>query len=93
MKEGQSESNSVEQGSTGVPRQESESQVWTPNSSTWYQPQHAAYVSPNGTMHYNQEYAVTTANTVSSPGSSPSEGSVGGMWSSGDEEWLGRVVS
>ncbi len=95
MKEGQGESNLVEEGSSvATTNRETELQAWTSNSSTKYQ--HADYVSPNGTMHYNQDYAIRVAISGSSPDSLPStEGSFGGSTCSlsSDEEWLGRMVS
>ncbi len=93
MKEGQRESDSVEWGSTVTSRREIENQTWTSNSSTWNQ--HADYVSANGMMHYNQDYAIRGTFYRSSPDSFTSEGGYfGGSWtSSSDEEWLGRTVS
>ncbi len=96
MKKGQDGSNLVEEGtSVEATNREADIQAWTSNnSSTKYQ--HADYVSPNGTMHYNQDYAIRVGLCGSSPDSLPStDGSFGGSACSlsSDEEWLGRTVS
>ncbi len=95
MTEGQCDNDTVVQGSSASSRPEVGNRTWKSDSSTWCQ--HADYMSPDGTMHYNQDYALRGANSDSSQNSYTSEvgGHFGGSWpsSSSDEKWIGRTVS